>query len=99
MEGPAEERIIRQCLRQNKPLPEKVANAPALMLGMELYYDAFWDLTTCRQVGFGAGAIPWASVRDYGLTFEFDEEQMEDLFYFIRVMDNAYLEFYKPKES
>lgn len=87
-------------MRQRKPLPEKIANAPELMLGLELYYSAFWDLTTCRQLGFGAaGAIPWSAIKDYAVAFDFDEEQAEDLFYFIRKMDNAYLEFYKPKEE
>ena len=99
MEGPAEERIIQQCMKQKKPLPEKIANAPELLLGLDLYYDSFWDLTTCRQVGFGVGSIPWASIRDYAVTFEFDEEQVDDLFYFIRMMDNAYMEFHRPKEK
>lgn len=91
--------MIQQCVRRNKPLPKRIANAPELMLGLELYYDAFWDLATCRPIGLGAGSIPWSAIRDYALTFEFDEEQEDDLFYFIRAMDNAFLQFYNKKSE
>jgi len=68
-------------------------------MGLEIYYDAFHDLNTCRQSGFGAGPISWASIRDYAQTFEFDDEQQDDLFYFIRVMDNAYLGHHSPGDA
>jgi len=97
--GEVEQRLIKQCLKMRRPLPDSIQNAPALELGLELYWDAFWDLSTCRPSGFGAGPIPWLAIRDYGLTFGFDDEQLEDLFYLVRVMDNAYLEHYKKKES
>jgi len=74
------------------PLPQRIQNAPDLNLGLSLYFTAFWDLDTCRPVGFGYGPIPWSAVRDYALTFEFDEEQQEALFYLIRKLDNAYLQ-------
>lgn len=87
-------------MRERSPLPDRIANAPKLTLGLELYYDAFWELNTCRQTGWAAGQIPWTSIRDYAVTFELDEAQEEDLFYLIRVMDNAFLDYHdkgKPK--
>jgi len=74
-----------------KPLPKRIQNAPQLEMGLELYWEAFWDLSTCRAVGMGAGPIPWLAIRDYGLTFGLDEDQQEDLVYLVRMMDNAYL--------
>ena len=69
------------------------------MLGLELYYDAFWDLSTCRPNGMGAGPIPWNVIHDYGSTFTFDTEQMEDLFYLVRVMDNVFLAHHSKKKA
>jgi hypothetical protein len=92
-------KIIKQCMRQKRPLPEKITNMPELRLGLELYYVAFWDLSTCRPVGLGIGAIPWLAIRDYALAFEFDEEQAEYLFYCVRRMDNAFIEFHSKKKT
>jgi hypothetical protein len=36
-------------------------------------------------------AIPWTCVQDYAKAFEFDEEQTEDLHFFIRRMDSEHL--------
>lgn len=99
-QAPHEARIIQQCMRERLPLPESIANAPQLHLGLELYFDAFFDLSTCRTVGLaGAGPIPWSSIRDYAVTFELSEEQMEDLFYYVRVMDNAFMAYHRPKKG
>lgn len=86
-------------MRERMPLPKKIQNAPQLRLGLDLYYNAFWDLTSCRAVGWGLGPIPWVSIKDYGETFEFDEDQTESLFYFVRMMDNAFLDHHRTKET
>lgn len=100
MQAPVERRIIKQCLRERSPYPDRIAGAPSLNLGLELYFDAFWDLSSCRGAGWSVMPIPWGVVRDYATTFELDEAQQEDLFYLIRVMDNAFLEHHdKGKKS
>lgn len=38
-------------------------------------------------------------MRDYVVAFGLDEEQQEGLFYYLRVMDQAFLKFHKPKET
>lgn len=86
-------------MRERLPLPRKIANAPELNFGLELYYDAFWDLSTCRMSGYSLGPIPWGSVNDYASTFEFDDEQRHALHYYIRVMDNVYVKFHSPKKG
>jgi len=97
--GEHEQKIIQQALRLRRPLPDEIKDAPELQFGLEIYWDAFWDLSTCRPSSFSVGAIPWSSIRDYGQTFEFDESQMETLFYVIRLMDNEFVKFHTPKKG
>lgn len=94
-----EQTIIRQCMRGRLPLPERIANAPRLQIGLELYYDAFWELGSCRAFGWSMGPIPWVAINDYAETFDFDGEQREALFHYVRVMDQAYLNFHAPKDT
>lgn len=67
-----------------------------------LYYVAFMDLTTCRGTGYGTeGPISWLSTNEYADAKGFEDEQRDDLFYFIGRMDAVYLDFKtkKIKES
>jgi len=80
-------------------VPDKIANAPVLAMGMELYYNAYIELSTCRPSGWGASPIPWSAISDYGRTFEFDEEQFDDLFFFVRALDSAFLDYHKEKSE
>jgi hypothetical protein len=73
------------------PLPKAIADAPELELGLELFYLAFMDLTTCRSMGFGEGPIPWTAVRDYCDDMELVGDQRDDMFAHIRMMDTVYL--------
>jgi len=81
------------------PLPDRIAKAPDLHIGLELYYAAFWELDTCRPIGWGMGPIPWAAVKDYAQTFDLDEEQQESLFFLVRKMDNEYLKYMSKKNG
>lgn len=92
-----ERRILVQCLRERLPLPQKIQNAPELKLGLELYFGAFFDLNTCRPIGWSIAPIPWSSINDYARTFEFDELQTEDLFFYISHMDIAFINFHRSK--
>lgn len=94
-----EKMIIRQCLADGLPLPERMQNAPSLWLGLELYWAAFWDLTTCRAAGWSVAPIPWNSIKEYGEMLELDEEQTESLFYLVRAMDNAYMDYRARKKE
>jgi hypothetical protein len=93
-QAPVEQRIIQQCTREGLPLPKKIANAPQLGLGLELYYDAFLELNSCRASGWGLMPIPWSAIRDYAETFDLDEEQFEDLYYYVRVMDTEFMKWH-----
>lgn len=80
------------------PLPESIQNATELFLGLELYYQGFLDLSSCRSTGYSTeGPIPWLAVREWALLHELDEEQTEDLHYHIASMDEVYLKFKAKK--
>lgn len=79
------------------PLPARIANAPELLPGLELFYLAFLDLTSCRVLGYSEGPIRWLDIDDYARRKQYRGEQHEDLLYFISVMDSTYLEFKTKK--
>lgn len=82
------------------PVPERIANAPQLDKGLELYYNAFMDLTVSRQLGpSGEGPIGWRTIAEYAEYHQLDEEQTEDMFHLIAIMDSAYLDYRAKKIS
>jgi hypothetical protein len=76
-------------------LPEKIANAPELWLGLELYYDAFVELCSCRPTGWSMCPIPWTVIVDYAVAHGIVGEQLDDLFFFVRGMDAEYLKYHE----
>lgn len=88
-----EEWIIEQAVRNGIPLPDKIANAPELLPGLEMYLTAFNRLSTCRQIGMGLGPIPWTSIGVYADQEELDEYHRDELYYFIEKLDCAFLEW------
>ena len=97
--GPIEQNIAKQAARAGKPLPDKIANAPNLKIGLILFLDAFFDLDSDRVYGKGLNPIKRIDIESYAKFYNFDTEQTEDLFYFIRKMDNAFLSFLEKKQS
>ena len=73
-----------------EPLPDRIANAPELKPGLELYLSAFFDLNTERSHAMGITLIPWSSIANYARFYDFDEEMTERLFYLIQAMDAAH---------
>ena len=87
--GANAEEIARQHELNGLPVPSHLTNAPELLPGLELYLMAFFDLDTERNHGMGIVAIPWSSIAKYSEFYEFDQEQTDNLFYFIRRLDDA----------
>ncbi|WP_446650564.1 phage tail assembly chaperone [Alcaligenes faecalis] len=53
------------------------------------YWQAFWELSTDRQVGMASGPVPWTAIHAYA-----QSERITDVSSFagiIRAMDDAYL--------
>jgi hypothetical protein len=71
---------------------DKLPAEPELRMGLELYYGAFWDLSTCRPLGMSEGPISWLAIDAYATARGLDPAQRNDLQHHIRVMDRAYLE-------
>lgn len=92
--------IVQDCRRRKRPLPDKVANAPQLLTGLDIYWDAYVALSTCRPPAFaGVMPIPWASVDAYARAQDFDEEQHYRLWYCVSMMDKEFTRYVKSKEE
>lgn len=89
--GPHEQSISKQAIRAGQPIPARIANAPELHFGLELFLNAFFDLDTERQAGFSIGPIPWSKIREYAKAYELDSDLSEDLMYFVKALDNAHM--------
>lgn len=79
-------------MKEGTPLPKKIAEAPTLGLGLQVFWDAFMELSSCRSIGMAVGPIPWTAIREYGRALNLDEEQQNMLVVLIRAMDNCYRE-------
>jgi len=78
-----------QAQAMGMPVPDYIANKPVLDESLALYWRAFADLTTCRR--FADGPIPWDAIAQYGISIDLSNDQLDDLDYIIRCMDNAFL--------
>ena len=85
--GPNEQNIARQAYIMGQPLPDFIANAPKLEIGLQFFLQAFFDLDTERSHSMGVTLIPWSSIKDYAFTYELNTEDTEDLIYLVRQMD------------
>lgn len=89
--GSTEQNIAKQAMRAGQPLPDRIANAPQLQMGLSLYLQAFFDLDCERSHAIAPTPIPWTSIAEYAKVFEFDYEQTETLFTVIRQLDAIHL--------
>jgi hypothetical protein len=86
--GKSEQNIVKQSVRTGQPIPDAIKNAPTLKLGLNLYFSAYTDLDSERTHYDGPTPIPWTAIKSYAVAHNFDSEETEDLFYFIKAMDN-----------
>lgn len=97
--GGIEQNIIKQAMRFGGKLPDRIANAPRLTAGLDLFLQAFFDLDSERASGMDRTPIPWVSIKQYAEFYKFSEEQTEDLFFLVRRMDNAHLKRLREKDK
>lgn len=95
--GQHERAIARQSAQAREPLPERIANAPQLFEGLELYHNAFFDLDTTRNHSNGFTRISILDTKDYAEAWEFDEEQTAMLLYLVPRMDTELITYLKSK--
>jgi len=91
--------LIDECLRLGERLPDSILNAPTLEKHLSFYLDAFWELSSERQIGFGEGVIPITAILNYASHYDFNSEEEHDLVFLIRKQDEAYLKYRKLQEE
>ena len=79
-----EKSLIRQAKNMRMPIPDRIKNKPILKSDLIIYFNAFFDLVSDRREN---GFIPWSSVIQYSIYYEFDSIQTEKLLFFIRALD------------
>jgi hypothetical protein len=85
--GTSEETILKQAKMGGQPIPDFIKNKPELDVGLDVYLQAYFDLYSERTHSFGPAGIPTTSMLLYASAFNFDDEQTDDLVYFLRKMD------------
>ena len=92
-QGPNEKAILEQCYRNRAPVPKTILNAPELGIGLNLYYEAFMHLTTCRTFGASGTESPisWLDIVRYCDYQGICGEQRDDVIYHISKMDTVYM--------
>jgi hypothetical protein len=57
---------------------------------LQFEWQAFRDLSTDRQAGFGVGPIPWTSIDQYAARHGVEGDEFERFCHLVRAMDDAY---------
>lgn len=94
-----EELVKRQCLQSGSPLPDWIENKPELEDGDDFYLEAFYQLGTERQLGFGEGPIPINAILSYSRHYGFGDAQEKDFVEIIMLLDAAYLKEQAAKQQ
>lgn len=81
------------------PLPKRIQNAPQLLLGLELYFSAFVDLTNDRVNGMGIGRIPFMTILHYADYIGCSQEQTDDMLFYVQQMDMVYVNWQNERQK
>lgn len=81
------------------PLPDKIANKPEIKTGLELYWKAFQDLSSDRDVGMGVGPIPWSAMSTWGARNHIRGDDFERLVLVLRGLDSIYMDKQSKKSK
>lgn len=79
--------------KHNIKLPESMINMPTLPHYLLWIKEAFISLSTCRQIGFGVGQIPWTALKQYTDHLELSYEEFLYFEKMIYGIDNAYVDY------
>lgn len=75
----------------NMPLPDAIANKPDITAGLDVYWQAFTDLNTSRELGMAEGPIPWTAMDQWATRHRIVGEDFDRLVIILRGMDATYL--------
>lgn len=74
------------------PLPQSIRDKPKILVGLELYWKAFSDLSSDREIGMGIGPVPWRAIHEWGLRHNIVGDDFERLVLMVRGLDAVYIE-------
>ena len=63
---------------------------PPIPDGWENVWEAWCELTTCRQIGMAAGPVPWTAIHQYARAYDYDWWEERQLGIFVRRLDSVY---------
>lgn len=66
-------------------------------MGLEMYYEAFTELSTCRNAGMSVGPIPWTAIDRYGQRYGFQGDGFDYLVRMVRALDDTFLAHSRKK--
>jgi len=81
------------------PVPRSIREAPTLLMGNELFYLGFMDLTSCRSIGMALGPISLLSILEYCKIHEIVGDQREDFVWVIQKLDHFYIKWVSEKNG
>jgi hypothetical protein len=91
--GVMEKAVFQRHEATKERLPDRIANAPEVQLGLDLFWNGFANLTSCRGSAYNSeGPIPWVAMRDYCEDYDIRGEQRMDFYHLIAEMDKVFLD-------
>ena len=72
-------------------------NRPSIV-GFEWLWEAFIELSTCRQIGMALGKIPWTAMREYVEAHGYCGEEAYVLRAVVRHLDELFLKSQEEKK-
>mgnify|MGYP000049994549 CR=1 FL=1 len=92
--------ILISAIRNRQPIPEELLDTPTLMQGLELYYFAYFDLSSEKSTGFGVGRIPWTAKFKYAREYlELEGQDLDDFMYLINKLEMAHEDWSSSKRE
>lgn len=76
-------------LRPHKKVPEFIKDKPQLDISLIFVWDSFQRLSTERKRD--CGEIPWSSIKEYCLFYNFSFQEFQDFEVLIAAMDRVFL--------
>lgn len=82
---------VEAAAEKGRELPQWFLEEPVMQGADSFYMRAFWDLSSCRNIGMSTGPIPWNIIVTYGERYGLDEDTLETFIYVMRSMDREFL--------
>lgn len=70
-------------------MPKALLERPALLPGLDFYFNAYIDLQNDRPMGMAIGPIPWSSIVTFAQIHSLDLDDLHELNHLIRKMEQA----------